>query len=107
MRRRFRLSMLAATLLLPIATVAASVAAQHGPARAGALQVRNAHAAATAPGQPVGAAYLSLVSPRRAELISVSSDAAARVEIHHTSTNEGVMTCPRGFGPRIPGRWLG
>ncbi len=44
--------------------------------------MRDAKAVATVPGQPVAAAYLVLSSKEDTELVSMSSDAAARVELH-------------------------
>ena len=62
--------------------VAVGLALQLGVALAEELQVREAKALATVPGQPVGAAYMVLSSKEDTDLISMSSDAAARVELH-------------------------
>lgn len=46
---------------------------------------------ATAPGQDVGAAYMTLKSPVDAKLVKVESDIAKSVEIHSMSMKDGVM----------------
>lgn len=60
------------------------------PARA-AIEVSDAWARATAPGQEVGAAYMNLKSDRKATLTGASSPIAGSVEIHEMSMNNGVM----------------
>ena len=62
------------------------------PARsADTTTVSNAWARATAPGQEVGAAYMSLKSTTNAELVKVETPAAGSVEIHMMSMKNGVM----------------
>lgn len=46
---------------------------------------------ASAPGQSVGAAYMTLQSTADTSLIKVESDAAGTVEIHNMSMKNGVM----------------
>jgi copper(I)-binding protein len=55
------------------------------------VEISDAWARATAPGQEVGAAYMSLKSARAAKLLKVKSPAAGSVEIHEMSMNNGVM----------------
>ena len=55
------------------------------------VAVSNAWARATAPGQEVGAAYLSLKSDKPAKLTALSSPVADSVEIHEMSMKNGVM----------------
>lgn len=55
------------------------------------VTVSNAWARATAPGQEVGAAYLSLKSDKPAKLVAIKSAVADSVEIHEMSTKNGVM----------------
>jgi periplasmic copper chaperone A len=46
---------------------------------------------ANAPGQSVGAAYMTLLSAQDTVLVKVESDIAGSVEIHSMSMNDGVM----------------
>lgn len=46
---------------------------------------------AGAPGQTVGAAYMTLTSARNITLVGIESAAAGSVEIHSMSMNNGVM----------------
>lgn len=55
------------------------------------VEISDAWARATAPGQEVGAAYMSLKSAKSAKLLKVKSSAAGSVEIHEMSMNNGVM----------------
>lgn len=64
-----------------------SLAAQAG----GAIDIRNAWARATAPGQEVGAAYMDLKSVADAVLVKAESPAADFVEIHQMSMKNGAM----------------
>ena len=48
----------------------------------GALQVRDARAIATVPGQSVAAVYMTIASPSAARIVSAKSDAAESVQIH-------------------------
>lgn len=56
-----------------------------------AVTISNAWARATAPGQEVGAAYMTLKSDTTAHLIKAETSAAGTVEIHEMSMNNGVM----------------
>lgn len=57
----------------------------------GEVSLSDAWARATAPGQVVGAAYLTLQSAHGSTLVSTESPAAERVEIHSMTMNDGVM----------------
>ncbi len=58
---------------------------------AAALEISDGWARATVPGQTVGAAYLTITSPKRAQLLAVKTSVAKTVEIHSTSMQEGIM----------------
>lgn len=55
------------------------------------LSITNAWARATAPGQDVGAAYMTLKSATPAKIIKAEATAAGAVEIHEMSMKDGVM----------------
>ena len=55
------------------------------------VHVRNAWVRASAPGQSVGAAYMTLQSPSDTHLVKVESNAAGSVEIHSMTMKNGVM----------------
>ena len=55
------------------------------------VAISNAWVRATAPGQEVGAAYMTLQSARDITLIKTESAAAGSVEIHSMTMNDGVM----------------
>ena len=75
-------------------SVAAFVVAASAAA-ADALQVRDARALATVPGQSVAAAYMTIESPSNARIVSVNSGVAESVQIHAMSMQEGVMRMRR------------
>ncbi len=56
-----------------------------------AVEISDAWARATAPGQDVGAAYMNLKSDRTTRLMSASSPAADSIEIHEMSMKNGIM----------------
>lgn len=60
-------------------------------APAAALEVTDAWVRASVPGANVGAAYMTLTSPVKAQLLSVRSPASARVEIHQSTVEDGMM----------------
>jgi len=60
-------------------------------APATAVEVREAWARATVPGQKVGVTYLTIKSPAAARLLAVNSAICKRVEIHSSSMQGGVM----------------
>lgn len=55
------------------------------------VEITDAWARATPPGQEVGAAYMNLKSKRAAKLIGASCSIADSVEIHEMSMKNGVM----------------
>jgi len=74
-----------------LAFVAAGCAVATGAARAQPVTVKDAWVRAPAPGQKVAGAYMELASRTSMALIAVASPAAARVELHSTSMDGGVM----------------
>lgn len=61
------------------------------PLYAANLKVENAWARATAPGQPVGGAFMKLTSDTNAQLVGASSPVAGRVQVHMMKMQDGVM----------------
>jgi hypothetical protein len=55
------------------------------------VSIENTWVRATAPGQDVGAAYMTLSSKQDVTLIRIESDATKSVEIHSMSMQNGVM----------------
>lgn len=55
------------------------------------VTISDAWVRANAPGQSVGAAYMTLKSPQDSTLVLVESPTAGSVEIHSMSINNGVM----------------
>ncbi len=80
-----------ACLLVP-----ATVAAQQN------VEVTNAWARATVPGQIVGGVYMDIRSPAAARLVAASSPAAATVQIHHMRMENGVMKMSAVAGVDLP-----
>ena len=76
---------LALTLAL---TSLISIAAAASP-----IRIENPWSRATAPGQVVGGGFMTIVNTGNTadRLVSVTSAAAAEVQIHHTSIDGGVM----------------
>jgi copper(I)-binding protein len=72
-------------LILTLAMSFACLSAQ------AAVEITDAWARATPPGQEVGAAYMNLKSDRAARLIGASSSTAGSIEIHEMSMKNGVM----------------
>ena len=72
-------------IILSLVFVAWSLVAQAG------VEISGAWARATAPGQTVGAAFMTLTSSDNASLDSVSSSIAKRVQIHRMWMDNGVM----------------
>ncbi len=73
---------LAAALLISLAGL---------PAWAANVSVTNAWVRATMPGQPVGGAYMQIQSDTDARLLSASSSAVPRVEVHEMKMDGDVM----------------
>ena len=61
------------------------------PIYADSVKVDNAWARATAPGQPVGAAFMDLAADANMTLLSAHSPASKSVELHTMSMDKGVM----------------
>jgi periplasmic copper chaperone A len=61
------------------------------PLYAANLKVEDAWARATAPGQPVGGAFMKLTSDTNAQLVGASSPVAGRVQVHMMKMQDGVM----------------
>ena len=55
------------------------------------VAISEAWARASAPGQSVGAAYMTLTSPQDSTLVYVESAAAVEVQIHSMGMDKGVM----------------
>lgn len=55
------------------------------------LQVHDARALATVPGQGVAAAYMTIKSRAAARIVSAESDAAGAVQIHSMSMRDDIM----------------
>lgn len=83
------LRQLALAATLGLSTVASAWAHDY---TAGDIKVDHPWVRATAPGQPHGAGYMTIQNQGDAadRLVSVSSDAAARVELHTIETENGV-----------------
>ena len=87
--RRF---LLAAGLLVPSYALADQASANVVLiADQAGVQAQQPWARATAPGQKVGAAYVTLTSPTADRLTGGSSPAAGKVEVHETSMDNNVM----------------
>lgn len=68
-----------------------SVAGASATVRTGMPTITGAWARATAPGQPVGAAYMTIASPVGLTLQSIDTSAAKSVEVHTMDHRNGVM----------------
>ncbi|NOT17004.1 MAG: copper chaperone PCu(A)C [Sulfuriferula sp.] len=55
------------------------------------IKVSNAWMRATAPGQAVAGAFMDITSPVNAQLISATSPAAGKLELHTMSMDKGIM----------------
>jgi len=85
--------------------LAASLGAMPAPSAAVAqekIDVTNAWARATVPGQKVGAVYMDIRSATHARLASASSPAAGRVELHNMTMQNGVMRMAPVDGITLP-----
>jgi len=86
------MKLLIQSLLIAVTTLAFSAnitlaADQNDPS----INVHQAWARATAPGQDVGAAYMMIVSKKDTSLVSVGTDVAEHVQIHSMTMDNGVM----------------
>lgn len=84
---RRALLFLVATLTLAQPAISAGDAAATGSS----VRIADAWVRAPAPGQKTAGAYVALTSDRDAAIVAAGSAAAARVEMHSTSTEGGVM----------------
>lgn len=82
-------SRLRTTTLIPILLMTVFLTAHAETAKP--VQIQQAWARATAPGQGVGAAYMTLVHHENITLIAADSSAAGSVEIHSMEMKNGVM----------------
>ncbi|HEY8707701.1 MAG TPA: copper chaperone PCu(A)C [Burkholderiaceae bacterium] len=70
----------------------ATLVAQAGDARIGAITIEHARARATAPGQPIGGGYMTLVNGGGADrLVSVSAPVSKSAELHMMTMKGDVM----------------
>jgi copper(I)-binding protein len=86
---------------LAFAALAAGLAlcACNAPTTSGSLRVEQAWARTTPPGATTGAGYLTIVNETAADrLVSASSPAADKVELHE-SAMEGMVMTMRPLGP--------
>jgi copper(I)-binding protein len=67
-----------------------------------AIEVSDAWARATVPGQKVAGAYMKIRSPFDSKLVAVASQAAQSVEIHSMSLEGGMMQMRRLEELRLP-----
>jgi copper(I)-binding protein len=89
--RRLTLGLFAASLL--------AIAGCNAPTTSGTLHIEDAWARTTAPGATTGAGYMTLVNDGVADrLVSASSPAAEKVELHESAMDGMVMTM-RPLGP--------
>jgi len=72
------------------------------PACAAGVEVKDAWARATLPGQTVAGVYMQLRSDTGARLVTVKTPAAARAEIHEMRHEGGVMKMRRLDGLELP-----
>jgi hypothetical protein len=71
--------------------IAAALVLAAQPAMAANISVDDAWARATMPGQKVSAAYMQIRSDAPARVLSASSPAVPRVEVHEMKMDDGVM----------------
>ncbi|MEO7151771.1 MAG: copper chaperone PCu(A)C [Burkholderiaceae bacterium] len=84
-------AILAAALVVAAAALVAPSATAHA-FKLGPISIGHPYARPTAPGQPIGGAYLSLVTAGGPErLVSATTPAAAAVELHSMSMDGNVM----------------
>src|SRR5688572_13088014 len=86
-RRPMRFTRVFLTLCLALAFAAPS----HAGEADGSVKVANAWVRAPAAGQKTAGAYVELTSGRDAALVAAGSPAAARVEMHSSTVEGGVM----------------
>ncbi len=91
--------------LAVLATVPLASRAAELPAPRSTVTARDAWLRATPPGATVAAGYLSLVGGERpARLVGATCERAARVEIHATLEQDGMMSMRPVVGVDVPAR---
>ena len=75
------------TLTIALPAISAGDAASTGSS----VRIADAWVRAPAPGQKTAVAYIEVTSDRDAAIVAAGSPAAARVEMHSTTTEGGVM----------------
>lgn len=86
-------------LALILVGASLALAACNAPTTSGTLHIEQAWARTTPPGATTGAGYLSIVNDSAADrLISASSPAAEKVQLHESAMDGMVMTM-RPLGP--------
>jgi len=83
--RRALLFLVTFTIALP------AISAGDAPSTGSSVKIADAWVRAPAPGQKTAGAYVALTSDRDASIVAAGSPAAARVEMHSTTTEGGVM----------------
>ena len=78
-------------VLVALAILSAALITGSATRAAEPVSISNAWVRVPAPGQKVAGAYMDLVSPGAAAVAGAASPAAARVELHSTSMDGGVM----------------
>jgi copper(I)-binding protein len=81
----------ALVIVFACAALAHSGIAADSAAATARIKISDAWVRAPAPGQTTAGAYVELTSDRDAAIVAAGSPAAARVEMHSTSTEGGVM----------------
>ena len=81
----------ALVIIFACAALAHTVIAAESAASSARIKIADAWVRAPAPGQTTAGAYVELTSDRDAAIVAAGSPAAARVEMHSTTTEGGVM----------------
>jgi copper(I)-binding protein len=90
MAAMLRLTMIAAAVLLPFATVNAGIA-DNGDPKTGGPRIDHAWARATPGAATTGAIYFRIQSPTTDRLIGLQTPVAAKAELHTTLEQNGIM----------------
>lgn len=85
-----KLLKLIAVLSLPILTLLGACSTQAEVSN-GKVQISDAWVRQNAPGQTIGAAYMTLKSPQDSKMVYVETNIASAVEVHSTTMKNGVM----------------
>ncbi len=73
-----------------------------GSVRAAGIEVKDAWARATLPGQAVGGVYMQITSAAPARVVGVRTASAKRAELHEMSNEGGVMRMRKLDGLALP-----